>query len=50
MQRKNKHTIYENGEGGKELFPHIYRELPKSSIIKAVLVAKSEDDKFKLPL
>jgi uncharacterized protein (DUF952 family) len=48
--KENKHTIYENLEGGKELFPHIYRELPKTSIVKAVLVEKNEEDVFKLPL
>ena len=31
---------YENLEGGTELFPHIYRKLPKDSIIKTIQLEK----------
>lgn len=32
---------YENLEGGDELFPHIYRKLPKRSIRKVIKIASS---------
>lgn len=40
---------YENLEGGKELFPHIYRKIPKNSIIKIVSIAKTNDNLFDFP-
>lgn len=33
----------ENLEGGEELFPHIYRELPKSSIVEVKHIYRSRD-------
>lgn len=40
---------YENLEGGKERFPHIYRKLPKSSIERVLLLEKEENGNFLLP-
>lgn len=48
-KQEHSYIKYENLEGGKELFPHIYRKLPHSSIIKAELLTKSNDDLFVLP-
>jgi len=39
---------YENLKGGKELYPHIYRKLPKKSILKTV-VLKNSDGSFQFP-
>lgn len=40
---------YENLEGGTELFPHIYRPLPKESISRVVKVGKKDDGSFDFP-
>jgi len=39
---------YENLEGGKEAFPHLYASLPLSCIMKAIPVHPSEDGSFSL--
>jgi uncharacterized protein (DUF952 family) len=38
---ENEHITYENLEEGSELFPHIYRELPKESIRMLFKVKKA---------
>jgi uncharacterized protein (DUF952 family) len=40
---------YENLEGGKELYPHIYRKLPKENILKVLKILKAADDSFIIP-
>lgn len=41
---------YENLEGGTELFPHLYRKLPKDSIVKTILLEKEyKGASFELP-
>ena len=37
---------YENLEGGKELFPHIYRKLPKISIVKVQKMCREKTGYF----
>ena len=44
------HIIYENLEGGAELFPHIYRRLPKASIVKIDEVKADESGHFQVKL
>lgn len=40
------HIIYENLEGGTELFPHIYALLLKSNIVKVEEIIKQIDQPF----
>ena len=40
---------YENLEGGQELFPHIYGELPVAAVVRAVEWLPGDDGNFKLP-
>ena len=40
---------YENLEGGTELFPHIYRPLPKESIAKVVKLNRNNNGTFDFP-
>jgi uncharacterized protein (DUF952 family) len=42
------HIKYENLDGGKELFPHIYRELPKSSISSVQKISKKANQQFQI--
>lgn len=41
---------YENLSGGTELYPHIYRKLPKTSIVGMIRVKKRSDGWFDLLL
>lgn len=47
-EREKDFIKYENLDGGAELFPHIYRKLPKTSIVKMVRVKKGSDGSFDL--
>jgi uncharacterized protein (DUF952 family) len=42
------HIKYENLDGGKELFPHIYRKLPKSSISSVQKISKTANQQFQI--
>lgn len=48
--KENDFIKYENLEGGSELFPHLYRKLPKESIVKTILLEKKDKEApFELP-
>lgn len=49
-QKEIDYIKYENLEGGVELFPHIYRALPKTSIKKTEKILKTDLDHFKIEL
>jgi uncharacterized protein (DUF952 family) len=48
-EKEKEFIVYENLEGGKEVFPHIYRKLPQDSIVKTVLLEKSVNEDFVMP-
>ena len=39
---------YENLDGGNELFPHIYRKIPKTSISSIQKISKTINKSFKI--
>ncbi len=47
---ESKFIKYENLSGGAELYPHIYRHLPKSSICKKIDLNKNENGIFEMPI
>ncbi len=47
--KENEFTKFENLEGGTELYPHLYRKLPKTSIKKSLLLLKNEKGGFTIP-
>ncbi|HET6669112.1 MAG TPA: DUF952 domain-containing protein [Pyrinomonadaceae bacterium] len=40
---------YENLEGGEQLFPHIYGELPTDAVVRVAEFKPDEDGTFRLP-
>jgi uncharacterized protein (DUF952 family) len=46
---EKKFLKFENLEGGTELFPHIYRKLPKQSIVTTSRVRKTAGYGFDIP-
>lgn len=47
--KERDYTKYENLEGGTELFPHLYRKLPVSSVLTSFEIFRNAAGKFDIP-
>lgn len=48
-ERVRAEILYENLEGGQDLFPHIYGELPIDAVVRVVEFRPDADGSFSLP-